>query len=284
MNFYALNTTPLNGWETHIGSGIAAVSIAASGASATVHLGSGTAATVVASTGNGTRRAQASGSAQLVVSAAGNGIRRAPAFGSAAVELRTEGSGEIVSGLGGQAQIRVISQGMGGILVYGDGAAPIVVAQTGEGRAANGRFGVAHGIIETRAWDIPKSYDTYHGSGISVVRFNTQGVSAAIAKNGGAASLAIQAEGVGRLASRVHGDGNARIELVAARSQSEQQRQVFANGAAAMHFKIATRDNRVVMLPDSFYSAPKARGLRVTHENRGMRVPRQPVAHQLAEA
>lgn len=264
MNFYALNTAPINGWETHLGSGQAAMSLLASGESADVALGAG--------------------AAQLALTASGNGTRRVPALGAAAMQLQAAGEGTRGVLGSGTATMVMTANGIGGILVQGAGIAQMRMDASGDGRAATGRYGTGHGIMEFRAWDIPKSYATYHGSGTAGMRLAAAGAGTIIAKNGGTATMQIQAQGAGRIGERVHGDGAAVMRLIASRVESSQHRQINGDGVATMAIKASARDNRVIMLPSSFSPAPKARGLRVATENRAMRVPRQPVAHQLAEA
>lgn len=166
----------------------------------------------------------------------------------------------------------------------GSGQVAMSLAASGEARTADAHYGTGHGIMEFRAWDIPKSYSTYHGSGTAGMRLAAAGAGTIIAKNGGTAAVQIQAQGAGRNATRVYGEGVAAMSLIASRVVSEQHRQIKGEGAATMAIQASARDNRVIMLPSSFSPAPKARGLRVATENRAMRVPRQPVAHQLAEA
>lgn len=284
MNFYALNTTPVNGWETHLGNGQVAMSLAASGASANVDLGTGTAQLALAATGSGTRRVPASGSASMQLQAAGNGTRWVLGTGTASMQMAADGNGDVVSGVGGEISMAMYASATGGVLVYGTGLAEMSLDVAGDGRAAPGRYGTGHGIMEFRAWDIPKRYSTYHGSGTVGMRIAPSGIGTMIAKNGGTAAMQIQAQGDGRSATRVYGEGVAAMSLIASRVESEQHRQISGEGTATMALKASARDNRVIMLPSSFAPAPKARGLRVATENRAMQVPRHPVAHQLAEA
>lgn len=284
MNFYALNAAPINGWETHLGSGQAAMSLLASGESANVALGAGAAQLALSASGNGTRRVPALGAAAMQLQAAGEGTRWVLGSGTATMQMAAEGEGNVVEGVGGRATMVMTAKGIGGILVHGAGLAQMGMDASGDGRAATGRYGTGHGIMEFRAWDIPKSYATYHGSGTAGMRLAAAGTGTIIAKNGGTAAMQIQAQGAGRIGERVHGDGAAVMRLIASRVESSQHRQINGDGVATMAIKAGARDNRVIMLPSSFSPAPKARGLRVATENRAMRVPRQPVAHQLAEA
>lgn len=284
MDFYALNASPINGWETHLGSGQAAMSLAASGGSANVDLGAGAAQFALSASGSGTRRVPASGSASMQLQAAGGGTRWVLGAGTATMQMEASGNGDAVNGMGGKISLVLHASGTGGILVNGSGIAQMQMDASGEARTADAHYGAGHGIMEMRAWDIPKSYSTYHGSGTVGMRLAAAGTGTIIAKNGGTATMQIQAQGAGRIGERVHGDGAAVMRLIASRVESSQHRQINGDGVANMAIKASARDNRVIMLPSSFSPAPKARGLRVATENRAMRVPRQPVAHQLAEA
>lgn len=284
MNLYALNTAPINGWETHLGSGQAAMSLAASGASANTDLGTGAAQLALSASGSGTRRVPASGSASMQIQAAGSGTRWVLGTGTASMQMAAAGNGEVSNGMGGKVSLVLHASGTGGILVNGSGVAQMQMGASGEARTADAHYGTGHCIMESRAWDIPKSYSTHHGSGAAGMRLAAAGTGTIIAKNGGTAAMQIQAQGSGRIGARVHGEGAAVMRLIASRVESSQHRQINGDGVATMAIKASARDNRVIMLPSSFSPAPKARGLRVATENRAMRVPRQPVAHQLAEA
>lgn len=284
MNFYALNTAPINGWETQFGSGQAELTMLASGVSANVDLGAGVAQLSLSASGDGTRRVPASGSASMQLQAAGDGTRWVLGAGTATMQMAADGNGDVVSGVGGKISMVMHAGGIGGILVQGAGLAQMRIDASGDGRAATGRYGTGHGIMESRAWDIPKRYSTYHGSGTDGMWLAAFGAGNLIAANGGAATARLQLEGFGRVGERVNGSGAMALRLQASNRTSSQHRQIRAGGAAIMAMRTSTRDNRVVMLPDGFYPAPKARGMRVSNESRAMRVPKQHMAQQPAEA
>jgi hypothetical protein len=264
MNFYALNATPVNGWETQFGFGQAALPLSASG--------------------NGLKGALGSGNAALPLQASGNGTRRVMGAGTVSMALLAEGEGSVVEGNAGKAVMVLSARGVGGITVSGEGAAQMVLTAQGEGIVAKGVFGAGHAIIESRAWDIPKKYETHHGSGTAHARLAASGVGTLIARNGGDAVMALQAHGEGRIGDRVRGSGYASMHLLVSRVQSAQHRQIKAEGVASMEFVARTREHRATTLPAQNYPAPKARILSVSMDNRAIRVPKMARAKELAEA
>lgn len=283
MNFYAFNTTPINGWEAHLGRGQAALTMLANGKSANVVLGSGAALLSISASGEGTRRAPSFGEASMLLQAEGEGTRRVLGSGLAPMQLTADGDGNAVDGAGGRISMALRAQGLGGFLVYGDGVSQLRLSAEGEGRVAKTHFGSAHAIMEFRARDIPKRYSTHHGQGHAEVRLAAAGYGTVIAKNSGAAYIQLQAQGRVRIGARIIGYGKASMSLIALRVESSQHRQIYGSGSASMAFTADARDNRVLMLPSAFSPAPRARELRVAAENRAMHVPRT-AAKQLSEA
>lgn len=285
MNFYALNETPINGWATRQGSGQAAMSLAVSGKSANVVLGASTATMRMQAAGAGTRRVPASSDPVMVLQATGDGTRRVPAYGSGTMQMGASGEGRVALGIGGTATLLLTwPSGRGGILVRGDSTASMELGATADGRAAAGRHGDAHTMLYMRADAAGRTSTPLYGRARADIWINAYGGGRLVAKNSSHAAMALGISADGSVGRRVYGRGAITMRLDVARQETRQYRQINGEGAAALSLAFSARDYRVVTLPAIFYPAPKARGLRVNHENRGLRVARQDCTAELAGA
>jgi hypothetical protein len=285
MNFYALNETPINGWATRQGFAEADLSLVVTGKSATVRLGSGRADMVLNATGNGTRRTFGTGAADLVLNASGNGTRRTFGEAEALMELAAGGDGKVTQVVGGTATLMLTwNKGMGGKLIYGKGDAKLELDLLGDGRAATGRAGEGAAFMFLLAEGSGIVRTPLKGAGLVDMWLYPTGVPRLITQNGGAVEMMLRAAAHERVGAHVHGSGDVRMLLEFLRTDAGSYHRVDGGGGALMELEFDVRDQRVVVLPGSFYPAPRARGLRVDHENRALRVPRPQRELEIAEA
>ncbi|ACR15049.1 virion-associated phage protein [Burkholderia phage BcepIL02] len=285
MNLYALNETPINGWATRQGFAEAAMQLAVTGKSANVLLGAGRADMVLNVTGNGTRRTFGAGAADLVLNVSGNGTRRTFGTADALMELAAAGDGKVTQVVGGTATLMLTwNKGIGGKLIYGEGDAALELDLLGDGRAATGRAGEGAAFMYLLADGWGLSRTPLKGDGLADMWLYPTGVPRLITQNGGAAEMMLRASARERVAAHVYGSGDARMLLEFLRTDPNSYHRVDGAGGALLELEFDVRDQRVVVLPGSFYPAPRARGLRVDHENRALRVPRPQRELAIAEA
>lgn len=285
MNFYALNETPINGWATQQGFGQAAMSLAGSGVSANVALGGGFPSIILQASGDGTRRAMGGGFPSLVLQVAGDGTRRVPADGIAMLELGGDGDGKIAQGTGGHATMMLTwPYGQGGIIAHAGGDATLELNATAEGRAAAGRHGFATSYMMLFADGRARNVVPIKGDALAEMWLYPRGVPHLVTQNGGAIEMMLRAASRERVGNHAHGDGAVVMALKLLRDEARQYRLVEGSGSLAMALALASRDARVVVVPSTIYPAPRARGMRVDHENRALRVPRPQRELEIAEA
>lgn len=124
MNFYALNATPISGWETHLGMVDASMRMVAEGRGYLIIHGAGDAEMTLAASGMDSQSLLASGNAGLATDALGTGYLRIS--GRSAIlqmVLEAEGDAEVEERYGGSVRLHLVA--------FGDGA----IAQSGSSDA-----------------------------------------------------------------------------------------------------------------------------------------------------
>lgn len=110
---YALNAAPINGWETHQGSGQADQAISAAGVGHAVIRDTGSAYMALSASGNGMSARLGAGSAPMALYASGIGYAMLHGFGAADQALTATGDGKIIPFMGGQARLVMTATGNG---------------------------------------------------------------------------------------------------------------------------------------------------------------------------
>ncbi|MGX0136351.1 hypothetical protein [Cupriavidus metallidurans] len=276
MNLYALNVTPIDGWQTLRGNGTAAMSLAGTGVSANVDLGAGSVPLVLAVAGDGTRRVPASGDVGTSLQVSGDGIRRVPAIGGSSMMLTASGDGIAAPALGGKCTLMLTwVSAMAGVINYAQGLISLALTVQGDGRAATGRYGAADVLMMLDSSAQARTTTPHRGSADALMWVNPFGGGYLLAyAHSGTVTMQLGIDAEGRSTVRYTSQATVRMELGLLRQETRQYREVRAAGSAVMRMSGSVRDQRVVMLPSAFYEAPKARVVRVGKESRVVLVPR----------
>ncbi|CAH0532142.1 hypothetical protein UAM5_00025 [Ralstonia phage UAM5] len=259
---YALNTVPINGWETHLGQGAAALAVDATGAAANVAQGASSAAIALDGSARGNVRQVLNGAAQIDFSAAGFGriagpgglglisldatghaklIAKPTAFGR--IDIAAAGGGKIAFPLSGTSRIELDASGAPTIPLLGNGA----------GRIELDVFG-----------DVRPRHPVYGGGRVDILSKAT-GLARTIGKNSGAGSITIDAAGSGHLGAKHMGSGQAEI-VMDGHGVPRSYSAIYAGGTAVFSFSAAYQLAATISGP--FEPAPPDRQLAVQGDTR----------------
>lgn len=276
MNFYALNSTPINGWATGFGFGQADFTLDAEGVSAEVDLGAGSASLVLESEADGTRRTFAEVTATLELESEADGTRRVPAEASADFEIELEGDGTATQVVGGTATLLLTwpSGAKGGIFVHAEATATLQLQPEADGRVAAGRYGEAWAYMLMQVDGAARKAVPVKAGGLAEMWVYPSASGYLVTSNAGAAMLNMEVDGEGRGSVIRHGAGQVGMRFEALRVEGRQHRQINGAGDLGIAFDLTLQDARVAVLPDAFYPAPAVRTARLNRENRRMRVAR----------
>ena len=155
MDFYALNATPINGWQTHQGFGAAEIEVAGQAVGHLhVHPKGEDAAITVSGQASGLVAKTGQTAADIVLSASGVGYAIIHGFGQADINVLADADGKIIPFMGGKAHIVLSAQANGRIAQLGVGAAYISIDAFDAGRLAVRGHGQADIEIDA-AYGIP---------------------------------------------------------------------------------------------------------------------------------
>lgn len=158
MDFYALNVAPLNGWETHIGSGRASANVSTQ-ASAYLVMSNGEGHAQVAATGNadGMKARLGQAVAGLTLNVQGTGYSIIHGVGSVQAEVITLADGGVIPFMGGHAQVVLSAQANAMVAKLGVSYAPMLMYGAANGRRAVLGAGRADAFVFTR-YGIPEPF------------------------------------------------------------------------------------------------------------------------------
>jgi len=278
MNLHAINVVPINGWETHLGVGSAAVAVSGSmgtGFYGPATLGTGTAPLALNVSGSGRLIVAGAGSAVLAeIQGSGSGILarlgagsagmaitgeaygylRRFAAGDALLELLAEGEGEVILSLGGRISIDVLANGSGILAALGEGRADIELTALGDGKVRRAVF----------------------GSGQITQTLYAAGAEKMIVAGRGEASIALSASGMWRASTVHHGSGVAQIDLRLGRGEHGGWHLVYADATSmSLTMKLKAGAPMWPAIPAEFSPAHPKNTMTVPRERADLRVPRE---------
>jgi hypothetical protein len=268
--WYALNTTPINGWETKGEFGDAQVVVSAqtgAGFAGLAKLGRGAAPIALNSNGYGrlfvkgkADKADAAlsatgfgrvaklgaGNADIAVDANGIGYARIFIGGESNIVIDADGDGVVIPRLGGRARITVEANASGLIAVRGQGSAAIEISMKGE--------------IDTR----PVRW----GGGVAYISSDAYGHVKQFMRGKGATQTALTANGRAKDNSVHYGEGVAVIELLPIPASYFTYRQVFAAGEVSIQLVAKAGMPKTIPVPDLWRDAPSMRVMVASQEIR----------------
>lgn len=264
---YALNTVPINGWETHLGHGTAALAVDATGVTTQVAQGAGAAPITLDGTARGNVRQVLFGTAQLGFDASGFGRIAGPgglgrigldATGAAKLIAKPTALARIDVGASADGKVAFLLSGAGSIDLIGSGSQKIPVLGAGGAGIELHSFG-----------DVRPHHPVYGGGRVDILSKAT-GWAKTIGKNAGSGAIMLDGSGSGSLGAQVYGAGSAQI-IMDGRAVPRSYRVIYAGGSAVMSFSAAHRITATISGP--FEPAPIERQLFVRDDGRTFVVP-----------
>ncbi|AXG67774.1 virion-associated phage protein [Ralstonia phage GP4] len=259
---YALNVAPINGWETHLGQGVAALAADATGVATPAAQGGGVAPIMLDGAALGNMRQVLYGAAQLGVDAYGFGRIAGPG-GLGLIGLDAMGAAKLIAKPTASSQIDIGAAGDSKIAMLLSGAGRIDL--TGSGLLEAAMLGSGIGSIELSGSGDARTHHPVYGGGRADILSNATGRAVTIGKNSGAASITMEAQGLGRLGAHAYGAGAAQV-VMDGRGVPRSYRVIYAGGSAVMSLSAAHQITATISGP--FEPAPIERQLFVEDDSR----------------
>jgi len=284
MNFYPLNETPVDGFARWNGGTSADMSFDGLGKAATARQGTSLAEMDAVAIAYGLMRRMGYAGADMSMDGQGVGQLAILGTSEAAMHFEMEGRGEAFAIVGGTATLSLdVLLSRGGLLIRGISDAVMELQAEPIGRSAYGVHADATALLQMGADASGHMPPVVKGRGLAESWLYGLAYPHLILHSPGAlAEFGLDAEAIGRIATRVHGYAEAELVLEVLRAEARKYAILRGMSDAEMVLDALVRDARAVVLPSAFHPAGDdriilapwvSRTVRVQKDIRAMRVP-----------